>query len=93
LRDQNHRAKKCAVARWLDGVLADHQPYVAGTRFTVADITTFVELEFARGLMKFSAGDEGMPHLQAYYDRWLERASARVFSLNLAQMLMRIHRN
>ncbi len=64
-------------ARWLDGELA-RQPFVAGARFTVADITAFVALEFARGLMKFSPGDEGMPHLQAYRDRWLERASAKV---------------
>ena len=65
------------VARWLDGELA-HQPYVAGARFTIADITTFIALEFARGLMKFSPGEEGMPHLQAYRDRWLDRPSAKV---------------
>ena len=64
-------------ARWLDGELAQ-QTYVAGARFTVADITAFVALEFARGLMKFSSGDEGMLHLQAYHDRWLQRPSARV---------------
>jgi glutathione S-transferase len=65
------------VARWLDGELA-HQPYVAGERFTVADITAFCALEFARGLMKFVPGDEGMAHLQAYLDRWQDRSSARV---------------
>ena len=74
-RSQGEKVR--AVARWLDGELAK-QPYVAGRRFTVADITTFVALEFARGLMKFSARDEGMPHLQAYYDRWLARPSARI---------------
>lgn len=74
-RSQGEKVR--AVARWLDAELAK-QPYVGGMRFTVADITAFVALEFARGLMKFSAGDEGMVHLQAYYDRWLERASARV---------------
>ena len=65
------------VARWLDRELA-HQPYVGGARFSVADITAFVALEFARGLMKFNPGEEGMPHLQAYRERWLERPSARV---------------
>ena len=65
------------VARWLDQELA-RQPYVAGHRFTIADITTFIALEFARGLMKFSPGEEGMPHLQAYRDRWLGRPSARI---------------
>jgi glutathione S-transferase len=28
--------------------------------------------------MKFVPGDEGMPHLQAYRDRWMERPSAKV---------------
>ena len=65
------------VARWLDGELA-HQPYVAGARFTIADITTFIALEFARGLMKFNPGEEGMLHLQAYRDRWMDRPSAKV---------------
>jgi glutathione S-transferase len=65
------------VARWLDGELA-HRPYVAGERFTIADITAFCALEFGRGLMKFVPGDEGMPHLQAYRDRWLLRPSAKV---------------
>ena len=65
------------VARWLDQELAK-QPFVAGSRFTIADITTFIALEFARGLMKFNPGDEGMPHLQAYRDRWLDRPSATV---------------
>ncbi len=74
-RSQGEKVR--TFARWLDGELAQ-QPFVAGARFTVADITAFVALEFARGLMKFSPGDEGMPHLQAYRDRWLERASAEV---------------
>jgi glutathione S-transferase len=63
------------VARWLDGVLAG-QPYVAGTRFTIADITAFCAMEFARGLMKFRPGAEDMPHLQAWRDRMAERPSA-----------------
>ena len=65
------------AARWLDGVLAT-QPYVAGERLTIADITAFCALEFARGLMKFRPGDEGMPHLQAWRDRMAERPSAKV---------------
>ena len=66
------------VARWLDSELA-HQPYVAGERFTIADITAFCALEFARGLMKFQPGAEDMPHLQAWRDRIAERPSARAF--------------
>jgi glutathione S-transferase len=63
------------TAYWLDAVLAK-QPFVAGSRFTIADITAFCALEFARGLMKFKPGAEGMLHLQAWRDRIAERASA-----------------
>jgi len=66
------------VARWLDGELA-RQPFVAGERFTIADITAFCALEFARGLMKFNAGAEGFARLQAWRERMAERESARVF--------------
>ncbi|KQV80694.1 glutathione S-transferase [Massilia sp. Root351] len=62
-------------ARWLDQTLAT-QPYVAGQRFTIADITAFCAMEFARGLMKFRPGAEGMEHLQAWRDRVAERPSA-----------------
>ena len=65
------------TARWLDGVLAG-QPWVAGERFTIADITAFCALEFARGLMKFRPGEEGFGHLQAWRDRIAERPSAQV---------------
>ena len=65
------------TARWLDQVLA-RQPYVAGERFTIADITAFCALEFARGLMKFRPGAEGMGNLQAWRDRIAERESAKV---------------
>jgi glutathione S-transferase len=61
-------------ARYLDTHLASHE-YMAADRFTIADITAFCALEFAR-LIKFKAGDEGMPHLQAWRDRMAQRASA-----------------
>ena len=64
--------KMRATARWLDEELA-RQPYVAGERFTIADITAFCALEFARGLMKFRPGQEGMPHLQAWRERIAQR--------------------
>lgn len=63
------------TARWLDQVLAA-QPFVAGQRFTIADITAFCALEFARGLMRFRPAQEDMPHLQAWRDRIAERPSA-----------------
>ena len=61
-------------ARWFDDHLARH-PYAAGERFTIADITAFCAIEFAR-LMKFKPGDEGLPHLQAWRNRIAERPSA-----------------
>ncbi|MCB1908265.1 MAG: glutathione S-transferase family protein [Rhodocyclaceae bacterium] len=65
------------VARWLDGELGRHE-FVAGDRFTIADITAFCCVEFARGLMKFSPAKEDMPNLQAWRDRIAGRPSAAV---------------
>ena len=73
---QSEGLKMREAARWLDDTLAQ-QPYVAGERFTIADITAFCALEFARGLMKFQPGAEDMPHLQAWRDRIAERPCAR----------------
>ena len=73
-RSQGQKVRESA--RWLDEALA-RQPWVAGERFTIADITAFCALEFAR-LMKFSAGAEGFAALQAWRDRVAERESARV---------------
>jgi glutathione S-transferase len=72
---QGGRARESA--RWLDGVLADRD-YVAGDRFTIADITAFCALEFARGLMRFRPSDEGLVNLQGWRDRIADRASAKV---------------
>ncbi len=73
-RSQAEKARD--VARWLDGVLAQ-QDFIAGARFTIADITAFCILEFARGLLKFRPGDEGLAHLQAWRDRIAARPSAK----------------
>ncbi|HBF50734.1 MAG TPA: glutathione S-transferase, partial [Massilia sp.] len=59
-----------------DQLLA-RQEYVAGARFTVADITAFCALEFGRGLLKFRPGEEGMANLQAWRDRVSARPSAQ----------------
>ena len=63
------------TAAWLDAEL-QRQPWVAGQRFTIADITAFCALEFAR-LMRFNAGEQGFTALQAWRDRVAERPSAR----------------
>lgn len=67
--------KMLDVARWMDRTLGA-QPFIAGERFTIADITAFCALEFARGLMKFVPAQHDMPNLQAYRDRVAERPSA-----------------
>ena len=63
------------TARWFDAQLA-HQPFIAGERFTVAEITAYCGLEFGRGLMKFRPGAEGMVNLQAWRDRIAARPTA-----------------
>lgn len=65
-------AKAREVARWLDSELS-RQPFVAGGRFTIADITLVCALDFARGLMKYRPGVEGLQHLQAWRERMAER--------------------
>jgi glutathione S-transferase len=74
---QSQGDKMRQFATWLDSALAT-QPFVAGARFTIADITAFIALEFARGLLKFNPGEAGLPHLQAYRDAWTHRPSANV---------------
>jgi glutathione S-transferase len=73
-RSQGEKVRE--VARWLDGELAQ-RPFVAGERFTIADITAFCAIEFARGLMKFRPAAEGMANLQDWRDRIAERESAK----------------
>lgn len=71
------QGKKIAeAARLFDARLATH-PWMAGDRFTIADITAFCGIEFAR-LAKFKPADEGLIHLAAWRDRVAERPSARV---------------
>ena len=69
--------KVVEVARWLDRELQAHA-WMAGERFTIADITAYCALEFARGLMKFVPGDLGMSALQDWRDRVNARPSAKV---------------
>ncbi len=62
-------------AQRFDARLAQ-QPWMAGERFTIADITAFCAVEFARGLMKLRLADAGFAHLAAWRDRMAERPSA-----------------
>ena len=74
---QSQARKVRDSARWLEEAL-QQQPWIAGERFTIADITAFCAHEFARGLLKFQAGQEGFHALQAWRERMMERESAHL---------------
>jgi len=63
------------AARRFDAQLAT-RPWLAGDRFTIADITGFCGVEFAR-LVKFKPSDAGLAHLAAWRDRVAARPSAQ----------------
>ena len=58
--------------------LLQQQEWMAGARFSIADITAFCALEFARGLMKFTPARNGLNALQAWRDKVAARPSAQV---------------
>ena len=70
---QNEKLRETAA--WLDAEL-QRQPWMAGERFTIADITAFCAIEFAK-LMRFNAGEQGFSALQAWRDRVAQRPAAR----------------
>jgi glutathione S-transferase len=72
----SQREKMLQAARLFDAQLASRQ-WIAGDRFTIADITAFCGVEFAR-LARFRPADEGLAHLAAWRDRVAERPSAKV---------------
>jgi glutathione S-transferase len=67
-------AKMLEYARTFDGMLASRE-WMAGDRYTIADITAFCGIEFAR-LVKFKPADAGFTHLAAWRDRVAARPSA-----------------
>jgi len=67
----SQQAKALDTLRWLDAQL-QRQPWVAGERFTIADITAFCTVEFAR-LLKWKPAELGLTGLAA----WRERVAAR----------------
>jgi glutathione S-transferase len=69
--------KVLALLPWYEQLLSQ-QEWMAGSRFTIADITAFCALEFARGLLKIVPGALGLTHLQAWRDRLSERPSGQV---------------
>lgn len=69
--------KTLAVAKLFDQQL-QQQEWMAGNRFTIADITAFCALEFARGLLKFVPKEAGLHALQDWRDKVMSRPSAKV---------------
>jgi glutathione S-transferase len=57
---------------WFDRELAD-RPFVAGDRFSIADITTRCALDFGK-VIQVRVGDD-TPHLRRWYDAMSERPS------------------
>jgi glutathione S-transferase len=60
---------------WLDGELAQ-RPYIAGERFTVADITALCAIDFAK-ISDIRVKAETHPQLAAWHQRVSERPSAK----------------
>ena len=71
----SQQAKGLDTAAWLNRTLQT-QPWVAGERFTIADITAFCTLEFAK-LLKLRPVDAGLHALQAWRDRVAARESVQ----------------
>ena len=73
----NSQAQKMLETAQVFEHLLVQQEWMAGARFSIADITAFCALEFARGLMKFTPARAGLPALQAWRDKVAARPSAQ----------------
>ncbi len=63
------------TAAWLNDELAT-RPWIAGDRFTIADITAACGVDFAK-MMKWRPGED-LPHLKRWRDAIGERAAGKV---------------
>ncbi len=72
--EQGRKLLEYAAA--FDRALAS-RPWLAGDRFTVADITAFCGIEFAK-LIKFRPAEAGFAHLADWRERVAARPSARM---------------
>jgi glutathione S-transferase len=71
------QAEKMRATATVFDQLLQEQAWMAGERFSIADITAFCGLEFARGLLKFVPAEAGLHTLQAWRDRVAARPSAK----------------
>jgi glutathione S-transferase len=71
--EQGKRGREGAAI--MDRLLSNRE-WIAGDRYSVADITAFCALEFARGLAKWRPSDDGLTRLQEWRDRVALRPSS-----------------
>lgn len=62
------------MAAWLDGELAA-RPWIAGGRFTIADITAACGMDFAK-MMRWRPGDD-LPNLKRWREAFAERPAGK----------------
>ncbi|NWG54706.1 MAG: glutathione S-transferase family protein [Hydrogenophilaceae bacterium] len=72
---QINQAQAMRMAKWLDAELAGRD-WVAGDRFTIADITAACGMDFAK-MMKWRPGED-LPHLARWRERIGERPAGKV---------------
>lgn len=66
--------RRVRIVAWLDEVLAD-RPFVAGERFSIADITALVAVDLGTpSVFRITPDQE---HLGRWHERVLSRPSAR----------------
>ncbi|PZO46649.1 MAG: glutathione S-transferase [Alphaproteobacteria bacterium] len=63
------------MAKWLNDELAS-RPWIAGDRFTIADITAACGVDFAK-MMRWRPGED-LPHLKRWRDAFSARAAGQV---------------
>jgi len=63
------------MAKWLNAELANRE-WIAGDRFTIADITAVCGVDFAK-MMRWRPGDD-LPHLKRWRDAIASRAAGQV---------------
>ncbi len=70
-----NQAQAMRMAKWLDGELAN-RPWIAGERFTNADITAACGIDFAK-MMRWRPGED-LPNLKRWREAIAERPAGRV---------------
>eukprot|EP00752_Nemacystus_decipiens_P018065 g16197.t1 len=60
---------------WLDGLMNDRRPYIAGDKLSLADILLYCMLDFGKRVGQ--PFDETLPNIKPWFDRVAERPSAQ----------------